>query len=224
MITPGIKTKIIRIVNVFETGTPDGKYDALVIFPDGRNGSRQITYGRSQTTEQGNLRNLLERYIALNGVFAEDLRPYIPKVGSVPLVNDKAFKALLKKSAKEDAVMRQAQDETFEILYFQPALHFFNAEQFALPLSLLVIYDSYIHSGSIPAFLRSRFPERTPLRGGDEKAWIKAYTKTRQHWLATHKKKILHPTVYRTKTFLNEMDKGNWMLDLPVTTQGITIP
>ena len=31
-------------------------------------GSRQITYGRSQTTEQGNLRNLLERYVALNGI------------------------------------------------------------------------------------------------------------------------------------------------------------
>lgn len=223
MITPEIKQKIMRIVNVFETGTPDGEYDMLVIYPDGRNGSRQITYGRSQTTEQGNLRNLVERYITMNGMYAESFRPYVPKIGAVSLVNDNTFKQLLKKSAQEDPLMRQAQDETFDILYFQPALHFFNAEQFALPLSLLVIYDSYIHSGSIPAFLRARFPERTPLRGGDEKAWIAAYTKTRQHWLATHTRKILHPTVYRTKTFLNEMGKGNWMLDMPVKTQGVTI-
>lgn len=120
--------------------------------------------------------------------------------------------------------MRQAQDETFDILYFQPAFHFFNAEQFTLPLSMLVIYDSYIHSGAIPAFLRARFPEPTPLRGGDEKAWVRAYTLVRQQWLATHPKKVLHATVYRTKLFLHEMDAGNWMLDAPVTVQGIVIP
>lgn len=223
MITPAIKNKIMSIVNVFETGTPEGKYDAIAIFRDGRNGSRQITYGRSQTTEQGNLRNLLERYIALGGKFSNEFNAFLPKVGTVPLVDNKEFKDLLKRSAREDPLMHQAQDETFDILYFQPALHFFTAEQFALPLSLLVIYDSYIHSGSIPGFLRTRFPERTPLRGGDEKAWTAAYTKVRQQWLATHKKKILHPTVYRTKTFLDQMSKGNWMLDQPVSTQGKTI-
>ncbi|MGN7721094.1 chitosanase [Chitinophaga sp. 22620] len=223
MITPEIKNKIMSIVNVFETGTPEGRYDAIAIFPDGRNGSRQITYGRSQTTEQGNLRNLLERYVSTGGKFAAEFSAFLPKVGTVPLVDNKAFKDLLKLAAREDPLMRQAQDETFEILYFQPAQHFFTAEQFALPLSLLVIYDSYIHSGSIPGFLRTRFPERTPLRGGDEKAWITAYTKARQNWLATHKKKVLHPTVYRTKTFLDQMSKGNWMLDQPVTTQGKTI-
>lgn len=220
MITEENKKKIIRIVNVFETGTPEGKYDAIAIFPDGKNGSRQITYGRSQTTEQGNLRNLLGRYIDLHGTFAADFAPYMSKVGVTPLVDNKPFKDLLKKSAQEDPIMHQAQDETFEILYFQPALHFFNAEKFTLPLSLLVIYDSYIHSGAIPAFLRSRFPERTPLRNGDEKAWITAYTKARQHWLATHPKKILHPTVYRTKTFLAQMDNNNWDLSKPVSVQG----
>lgn len=222
MIT-SIKRKIISIVNVFETGTPEGDYDAIAIFPDGKNGSRQITYGRSQTTEQGNLRNLLQRYIDLNGKFAKKFAPFMPDVGVRTLVNNKTFKDLLKQSGEEDPVMRQAQDETFEILYYQPAFHFFSAEKFKLPLSLLVIYDSYIHSGSIPAFLRSRFPERTPLRGGDEKAWIEAYVKARQNWLGTHPKKILHPTVYRTKTFLREMDNDNWGLSKPVITQGKTI-
>lgn len=224
MITPAIKQKIMSVVNVFETGSAEGEYDAIAIFPDGRHGSRQITYGRSQTTEQGNLRNLVGRYVDLNGQFADAFRMYLPKIGTVPLVDDKEFKRLLKVSAQQDPLMKQAQDETFEILYFAPALHFFNAEQFALPLSLLVIYDSFIHSGIIPAFLRVRFAERTPLRGGDEKAWISAYTQTRQHWLATHSKKVLRPTVYRTKTFINEMNKGNWMLDQPVKTQGVTIP
>ena len=54
MITPPQKSKIEAVINVFETGKKEGKYDALVVYRDGRGGSRQITYGRSQTTEQGN--------------------------------------------------------------------------------------------------------------------------------------------------------------------------
>jgi chitosanase len=46
------KTLIQRIVNIFESGSPEGKYDALVIYADGVNNSHQITFGRSQTTEQ----------------------------------------------------------------------------------------------------------------------------------------------------------------------------
>src|SRR5688500_4602517 len=102
MITHEIKQKIMRIVNVFETGSPEGEYDALVIYPDGRGGSRQITYGRSQTTEQGNLRNLLERYIWLGGRFADDFQPYMDRVGRVSLVKDKRFIDLLKESARQD--------------------------------------------------------------------------------------------------------------------------
>lgn len=55
------KPLIQRVVNVFETGTAEGKYDKLVIYDDGVNGSHQITYGRSQTTEQGNLE--ADRYV-----------------------------------------------------------------------------------------------------------------------------------------------------------------
>lgn len=224
MISPDIKKKIISIVNVFETGSAEGRYDLIAIFPDGRNGSRQITYGRSQTTEQGNLGNLVERYVALNGVYAAAFKPYLPKIGKTALVDNKEFKDLLRNSAKEDVLMRQAQDETFEVLYYQPAVHFFEAEKFTLPLSMLVIYDSYIHSGSIPVFLRTRFSEKTPLRGGDEKAWTRAYAKARQNWLATHKRKVLHPTVYRTECFLNEMEKDNWNLEKTVLAHGVKVP
>lgn len=224
MITTTQKRKIIEIINVFETGSREGKYDALVIFPDGKGGSRQITYGRSQTTEQGNLRNLLERYIELDGTFAAAFQPFMSKVGKVPLVDNQVFKQLLKDSGKQDPIMKAAQDEIFEVLYFQPAFHFFNAEGFTLPLSLLVIYDSYIHSGSVPTLLRNRFAERTPVRGGNEKVWVKDYTEVRRDWLATHKRKILHATAVRPKTFLAQMAKGNWDLSAPVTTQGVTIP
>jgi chitosanase len=165
MITDQQKKKIIQIVNVMETGTPEGRYDQISIFADGKNGTKQITYGRSQATEQGNLKNIIQRYVNSGGKFAGEFSQYLPQIGKKPLVNDAAFKQLLKASAQEDPLMRDAQDETFEILYYVPASHFFDLEQFTLPLSMLVIYDSYIHSGSIPAFLRSRFPEATPGTG-----------------------------------------------------------
>jgi chitosanase len=53
MIQPEIKRKIEKVVNVFETGTPEGRYDLLVVMNDGPGGRPQITYGRSQTTEFG---------------------------------------------------------------------------------------------------------------------------------------------------------------------------
>ncbi|MEK9135632.1 MAG: peptidoglycan-binding protein, partial [Bacteroidota bacterium] len=96
MITAATKRLIERVVNVFETGTPDGKYDLLVVYPDGKNGSRQITYGRSQTTEQGNLSKLLMLYIQKGGMFADKFAQYMDRVGRVPLVDNATFKGLLK--------------------------------------------------------------------------------------------------------------------------------
>ena len=224
MITAEQKRKILQVVNVMETGTPEGRYDQISIFADGKNGSRQITYGRSQATEQGNLKSIVERYVAAKGKFSTDFAPYLPKIGKEPLVNDAAFKKLLKVSAQQDPLMCEAQDEVFDVLYYDPALHFFQNEGFNLPLSLLVIYDSYIHSGCIPAFLRNRFPEKTPVRGGDEKAWIKVYTTARQDWLSNHPRKLLRPTVYRTQSYLTAMQEGNWMLDKPLRAHGTLVP
>jgi len=224
MITDQQKKKIIQVVNVMETGTPEGRYDQVTILADGKNGTKQITYGRSQATEHGNLKNIIQRYVNSGGKFAGEFSPFLPLIGKKPLVNDTTFKQLLKTSAKEDPLMREAQDETFEVLYYAPAMHFFDQEKFTLPLSMLVIYDSYIHSGSIPAFLRSRFPEATPLRGGDEKEWIAEYLRVRQHWLANHPKKVLHPTVYRTKAYLEAIRQDNWQLDKPLNAHGVIVP
>ena len=44
-----------------------GKYGAISIFEDGPNDIRQITYGRSQTTEYGNLRELVQMYVEAGG-------------------------------------------------------------------------------------------------------------------------------------------------------------
>lgn len=213
------KQRILSVVNIFETGSADGEYDDISIFKDGKGNTRQITFGRSQTTEQGNLKQLIEAYIANKGMFANDLKPYVSKIGVTPLVDDTDFIALLKRSAQEDDTMIKTQDAFFDKVYYQPAFKFFTDNQFSFPLSMLVIYDSYIHSGRVPDFLRERFPESPPVRGGDEKAWVKAYVKTRHEWLLT-KGEPLSKTVYRTQVFSVAIAAGDWMLGSPLVANG----
>ncbi len=223
MITQQIKTEVQQIINVFETGSIAGGYDNISIFKDGRNNTYQITYGRSQTTEQGNLRFLIEMYIENNGVFSSEFRPYLSKIGKESLVNDTFFKSLLRKSAREDSIMRETQDRFFDVVYYTPALHFFEGYQFKLPLSLLVIYDSFIHSGGILGFLRQRFREMPPSLGGNEKIWIKSYVDVRHEWLQNNPKKIVQNTIYRTRCFQTQIKNDNWMLDQPVNANGVVV-
>ncbi len=89
-----------QVVNVFETGSVEGNYGAIAIFPDGPHGARQVTYGRSQTTEYGNLEELVQLYVDKHGQFSEELRPYLKQIGIMPLVHDKEFQHLLKKPAR----------------------------------------------------------------------------------------------------------------------------
>jgi chitosanase len=223
-LTPVQKRLIERIVNVFETGTPDGDYANISIYHDGPHDIRQITYGRSQTTEYGKLRQLVIKYVDAGGAFSEALGPYVDLVGSVPLTDDAEFKNLLRKAGRQDIVMREVQDEFFDQAYFQPAIAWADEHGFAEPLSALVIYDSFIHSGSILRAIRSRFPEVPPSAGGDERAWTAAYVNARHRWLAAHPRLPVRNTVYRTRCFKNEIQRGNWDLSrVPINANGTKV-
>ena len=220
-LTPPQKSLIFRVVNCFETGSPEGNYSALVVCADGPHGIRQVTYGRSQATEYGTLRLLLSRYIAAKGEFAFQLEGYLDDVGSVPLCDNKGFKALLRAAGKKDPVMWKVQNAFFEKEYFKPALRWAESEGFTLPLSMLVIYDSFIHSGSILWLIRRKFPEVPPSKGGKEKEWITAYVKARHEWLSGSRRKLVRASAYRTKDLLKMIDDGNWNLDkLPLIANG----
>jgi chitosanase len=213
-----------QVINVFETGSVQGNYAMIAIFPDGPNRIRQITYGRSQTTEYGNLHELIQMYADANGTHSSHLRPYLEKIGVTALVDDTQFKQLLQDAGKNDPIMRQIQDEFFDKRYFEPAMAWADRNGFTLPLSGLVIYDSFIHSGSVPEFLRKRFPELIPARGGNEKTWVQQYVDTRNNWLANHSNEVLHATVYRTQCFKQEISRDNWDLSqLPIKAHGVNV-
>lgn len=213
-----------QVINVFETGSIQGDYGAIVIFADGPHGIRQVTYGRAQTTEYGNLEELVQMYVDSHGMFSEQLWPYLPKIGVTPLINDNEFKRLLKDAGHKDPVMQQVQDAFFDKRYFQPAMDWADENGFTLPLSALVIYDSRIHSGSILPFLRKRFPEKSPAKGGKEKTWIEQYVDVRHNWLAHHDNEILRKTIYRTECFKREIARDNWDLSqLPIKAHGVDV-
>src|SRR5690349_7351477 len=104
-LSTGQKRLVQRVINVFETGTPDGDYGNISIYHDGPNNIRQITYGRSQTTEYGNLRELVADYVAANGTYSAALSALAERVGTVPLTDDAKFKSLLRAAGREDPVM-----------------------------------------------------------------------------------------------------------------------
>lgn len=217
------KRIIIQILNIFETGKVEGDYGAISIYPDGPGGMYQITYGSHQTTETGNLGELIEMYVNAKGKFSQQLRPYVAQIGQNSLVDNEIFLALLE-DAGDDPVMQKCQDDFFEKTYFKTAMAWADKNGFTLPLSALVIYDSYIHSGSIRNDIRAKFAEVPPARGGSEKKWITEYVKARHNWLANHSRVILHNTVYRTKCFNREIEKDNWDLSqLPINAHGIDV-
>lgn len=219
-----VRTLILRVLNVAETGHPDGKPQAVYIYADGKNGRKQVTLGVGFTEDGGNLEKVLKRYIAKKGAFAGELSTHLPQIGKGTLATNKGFHQLLKKAGERDPLMVEAQKEVFIKAYLEPAFNWFTKNGFALPLSFLVIADSYLHSGGIREALRKSFKESPPAQGGDEKAWIRSYVEARHNWLSNHSNKLLRNTVYRTKSFREEIAKDNWMLDrLPINMNGVAV-
>ena len=216
-VTQQQENKIKQIIRYYETGKSNGSdYGALTIYNDGPNKIKQITYGAYQTTEfSGGLKNLLLLYIQNKGVFSEALHPYFESLGKLPSLSDNtAFLHILGELSK-DPIMHQTQDEFFDKAYYNPAVDWCTKEGLTLPLSLLVIFDSYIHSGGILSFLRDKFTDKLPYYGGDEKKWIIGYVNARDIWLETNKSYLLQKSDYRTDSFIYAIRHNNWDLSQP---------
>lgn len=221
MITLQQKFTIERIINCFETSSEEGDYSKVTLLDDAPDGSKQVTYGRSQVTEHGQLKALLQNY---SGLYATDLAQYIPLIKTGVLARNKEFHALLKKAGKTDPLMKQSQDYLFDKHYYGPAVEWATTMGFTLPLSVLVIYDSFIHSGKIRQSLRDSFAEPVPNAGGLEKTWVSEYVNARHMWFQSSLNPILRNCVYRTQCFKNQIATGNWLLDQrPILAHGVVI-
>ena len=224
---PALVSFIRRILSVAETDRVEWNPGAVYVYEDDNRFKpprKQITLSIGFTEGGGNLKKVLQRYVEKGGALGAQFAPYLPKLGSGPtLAGDPKFKNLLKEAGKEPAMVK-AQEECFDEFYLGPAFVWASSHGFTLPLSYMVIADSFLHSGSMLASLMSKFPEKKPKDGGNEQAWIRAYTKARKQWLATHSNKLLNKTVYRANCYIEQMERGNWeMREHPIVMNGTRV-
>lgn len=207
-------TSIIKkVLLAFEQSRTSIKYDAVYMYEDGPENVKQITVSFG-VTEYGNLKKLIKSYCEKNGSYKSQFEPYLPIIGVKPLVGNNEFIGLLKESAS-DKVMQMCQEQAYDNMYINPALAWCEKNQLSLPLSQLVIADSFLQSGSILTSIRNMFSAKLPANGGVEKDWIKQYCESRRSWLANHSRVILHNTVYRMDFMLKLIKENDWELTAP---------
>lgn len=220
------------VLSIFETGRipSPSSYSTCTILSDGAG----ISYGKHQATDRaGSLDKIVQLYIEKGGTAAEQLKPFLARLAAnetakldpkkPPVWAQKLIEIL--KQAGVDPLMREAQDEIFDSGYWIPAVgHALNAGV-KTALGHLVIYDTCIHSGpGGVANIRAKFPETSPSRGGDEKAWVRAYIKARREWLLGNANPLVQKTVYRMDTLEELAKAGSWDLIAPLKVRGVTIP
>jgi len=223
---------INAVLSIFETGRVPtaASYSTCTILPDGAG----ISYGTHQSTDRaGSLDAIVKRYIELGGTQAAALQPYLPyfaanKSASEPPKGPWSAETVnvinLLKAAGADPKMQQAQEEVFDSHYFMPAVNHANSAGLTKALSLLVCYDTCIHSGpGGVTMVRNMFAAKSPANGGDEATWVKAYLNARRNWLATHKLTVLHGTVYRMDALMALVNEGNWDLKMPFKCRGVSV-
>lgn len=220
MLTASVEQKIKQILNVFETGKATPQYDAVFVYPDGLKGRRQVTLSFGFTEDGSNLGKLLTTYSALNGSYASQFAPFLPKLGTGVLATSNTFKELLKETAQKDAFFCECQDFCFNALYLRKGIE--RAAEFGIKtnLGIAIICDSVLH-GSLETVSRL-FVAARPSRGGDEKTWCIEYVKARKQWLIS-KGKPLSDCVYRMNAFEDAIKKDNWDLSQLFNANGTVI-
>ena len=210
------------IVNIFETGRVHGDYSQVSLLP-GDPG--HLTYGRSQTTlASGNLYLLIKAYCeAPRASLAARLRRFLARLaaGDASLDRHGDFRVLLE-GAGHDPVMQTVQDRFFDRMYWEPSVVDAGALGIDSALGTTVVYDSHVHGSW--KIVRARTEQRhgacTSL---GERAWIERYVETRRDWLANHRAKILHATVYRMTCLAELIARGAWDLPLPLRVRGVIV-
>lgn len=223
---------IDRWISAVETGSPEGDYGRVTIMADGPAGQRQITFGKHQTTEVGgNLKELVSTMLFSHSyslsAFAREVIITFLNAELFSCADNEVLLSLLRELGPKS---REVQDDFFSDKYSKPADKWAAKNGFILPLSILVIRDSFVHSGGIPMFLRKRFPATPPSKGDfHEEDWVIQYVSSRHQWLKhwgdgkSEKSRLLRASSYRTASLQHEIAEGNWFLTASIFVNKIKI-
>lgn len=222
MVTDLQKRTAQAIVNIFETGHPQGDYGKVTLLV---NDWGHLTYGRSQTTlASGNLHLLIKAYCETPGAaLSADLGEFLDRLASrdTSLDNDMTFRNLLKE-AGDDPIMHDVQDQFFDRVYWNPSVQAATAISISTALGIGVVYDSSVHGSW--RMLRDRTNDRHGLVTAiNETTWVTDYVNERKDWLATNPNPLLRQTVYRMTTFQDLIGADKWDLNLPFPVRGVLL-
>jgi hypothetical protein len=229
VLTPDQRRTAEAIVSVFETGHLPvvEAYSTCTILADGAG----LSFGVHQATGA-----TLEEVVALYGIragaYAAPIRRALAghqireaatwsSLAAAPQwVRDTADQLRL---AGADSVMRSVQDEVFERFYWDPSAAQADRLGLQTALGVLAVYDLAIQSGlGRLDVLRTRFPERPPCSGGEERAWVSELLAARGAWLAGLGG-VAARTTYRVDALLELAEEGRWDLARPLTVRGVRI-
>jgi glycosyl hydrolase family 46 len=105
--------------------------------------------------------------------------------------------------------------QRLDTAYFRQAEAGANRLGIKTTLGLLIVYDSYVHSGTLPGFLMKKVNDDlhgTPKDGVDEGRWLKTYLKYRIDWLENNSNQSIRISSNRPKFLLEQVEKGNYDL------------
>lgn len=213
--------RIRAIVNVIEYGSPDPKYDRLIVIAD------DIYYGQTQSSlRAGALLLLVNEYIERNGAqLRTRFLSYLARIEAkdATLTGDESFLALLREAASDPAMI-DAQEAQFRHRYLASA--FREAERIGIrtPLGVAVVFESRMHGSWNMIRDRTQHElEGTPASGVDERQWVTAYLRNRKRWLETHRFELLRASSWRSATLLELAESGNWELLPPFNIGSVRI-
>lgn len=214
---------ILRILQTAENGSPSWGFSQISIMHDGPNRRLQLTYG-IQFDEAGDLGKLLSMYCSEGGQYGTQIAPYLQAVNkgtpsATILSQAKGFQSLLRQ-AGTDKIMQDLEIKLFMETSWNPAVKWSKQNGFVLPLSFLIIADSFLQSNQMLGFLLRRVQSKTPVADRQaEQEWITSYATARNKWLEASGG-ALTVSSYRTKCYLSMIQRSDWQLNSMVSMNG----
>lgn len=205
----------IDIIGVFENGKP-GVYGHLVAVSGDAGGLSGGLLMASMNS--GNLGKLMRAYSDAGGMQISEEEIQQTEAMDPSQNTDRTIREMFAQAAK-DPIMQEVQDDFFYEEFLIPAYNWCAKRNFVEPLTRCVAFDGIVHGKFYGA---KGFATTTPGTL-PERAWVSEYLRRRRGWFETNSNPVLRRCTYRPKFFQDEIARGNWNLERPLSPNGFTI-
>ncbi|WP_433502366.1 chitosanase [Pseudonocardia halophobica] len=220
---------IAQMVSVFENGTPEVQYAYVEDLDDGRG----YTAGRAGfCTACGDLLMVVKSYTAR--VPDNPLAGYVPALTELAAAYDDSTGTLdgfadAWRTAADDPVFRQVQDQVTDALYVAPARKLADADGIRSALGLAILVDTAVEHGTqdgpdgLPSLVRQTDADMdgSPADGIDETEWLRDFLDIRRTTLenpsSSATSEVWSESVGRVDALDALLDHGNLDLATPFT-------